>query len=163
MTHTWLKLWCLARIPPPPLPPTNYLTLYNQTGMMKGWGLKAAAALSVFLNLYLYLSDRLKPRGGWWSTGRGLQAGKFCFQFFPCWMKLDLIWFGFDLDPIWTTIWKVEAERRLVIHRERIASRGIMADTLTHGWCRSYLQNYFKNQMIHKMSNSNLHARSQVL
>lgn len=30
----------------------------------------------------------------------------------------------------------VEAERRLVLHRERIASRGIMADTLTHGWCR---------------------------
>jgi len=30
----------------------------------------------------------------------------------------------------------VEAERRLVIHRERIAGRGIMADTLTHGWCR---------------------------
>jgi len=30
----------------------------------------------------------------------------------------------------------VEAERRLVIHRDRIARRGISADSLTHGWCR---------------------------
>jgi len=30
----------------------------------------------------------------------------------------------------------VEAERRLVLHRERIAGRGVRADTLTHGWCR---------------------------
>ena len=31
---------------------------------------------------------------------------------------------------------EVEAERRLVLHRERIAGRGVRADTLTHGWCR---------------------------
>merc|ERR1719285_1320020 len=30
----------------------------------------------------------------------------------------------------------VEAERRLVVHRERLAARGINANTLTHGWCR---------------------------
>ena len=30
----------------------------------------------------------------------------------------------------------VEAERRLVVHRERLARRGIQADSLTHGWCR---------------------------
>lgn len=30
----------------------------------------------------------------------------------------------------------VEAERRLVNHRERIAARGVQADSLTHGWCR---------------------------
>merc|ERR1712037_265284 len=29
-----------------------------------------------------------------------------------------------------------DAERRLVIHRERLAKRGIGADSLTHGWCR---------------------------
>ena len=30
----------------------------------------------------------------------------------------------------------VEAERRLVRHRERLVTRGIPAETLTHGWCR---------------------------
>merc|ERR1712127_807125 len=30
----------------------------------------------------------------------------------------------------------VEAERRLVVHRERLVRRGVGADTLTHGWCR---------------------------
>jgi len=29
-----------------------------------------------------------------------------------------------------------DAERRLVIHRDRLASRNIGADSLTHGWCR---------------------------
>ena len=41
-----------------------------------------------------------------------------------------------SLDIWHHNISKVEAERRLVIHRERLANRGIMADTLTHGWCR---------------------------
>jgi len=31
---------------------------------------------------------------------------------------------------------QVEAERRLVNHRERLAARGVQADSLTHGWCR---------------------------
>merc|ERR1719334_2612814 len=30
----------------------------------------------------------------------------------------------------------VEAERRLVVHRERLVRRGIAANSLTHGWCR---------------------------
>ena len=29
-----------------------------------------------------------------------------------------------------------EAERRLVRHRERLVSRGVAAETMTHGWCR---------------------------
>lgn len=32
----------------------------------------------------------------------------------------------------------VEAERRLVRHRERLVTRGVPAETLTHGWCRQH-------------------------
>ena len=43
----------------------------------------------------------------------------------------ERLWRG----PLTSSNW-VEAERRLVIHRERIARRGVTADSMTHGWCR---------------------------
>ena len=69
---------------------------------------------------------------------------KWVFQFKVLFIKLTLLriepraaayaerlWRG----PLTSSNW-VEAERRLVIHRERIARRGVTADSMTHGWCR---------------------------